>query len=138
MKMSKIFKLVAALVFLMGMSQTAFAAGIYGNWLTQDADAVITIKKWGDSICGIISKPRVVGSKDKQNKNPKLRDRPIKGLQMFKLGKTANPKKWEGKLYNPEDGGTYDGNIVLVNDQKLELEGCFLFICKANSWTKIN
>lgn len=130
-------KIVMTLLLFLFMGQPVVAADIYGIWATQKKEAEITIKKCGASICGNITAGSRMKIKDIHNEDPKLRARTMKGLQLFRMNKTDNPKRWEGKLYNPQDGKTYAGVLKYLSDNKAKLEGCFLFICLGETWTRI-
>lgn len=130
-------KAVLVLMMLGFMSGGAFGAEVYGKWMTEDKEGEIDIVKCGDAICGLIAKETVPGSLDRNNENPKLRGRPILGLQMFKLESTSDPKRWEGDLYNPRDGKTYKGVVNLLNDDEVKLEGCVFVFCQGQVWSRI-
>lgn len=130
-------KTVLILMMLGFLSSSALAAEVYGKWATQNKEAEINIVKCGDGICGLIAKESMPGSVDTENKDPKLRGRPILGMQLFKLKNTNNPKKWEGDLYNPRDGKTYSGVVNMLNDNEIKLEGCVLIFCQGEVWSRI-
>ena len=45
---------------------------------------------------------------------------------------------WKGDLLNLDDGKTYSGNLTVLNDKQLKLEGCALaIICKGETWQKV-
>ena len=46
---------------------------------------------------------------DTFNEDPKLKGRPMLGLQILTLRATDNPWHFEGEIYNPQDGKTYPG-----------------------------
>jgi uncharacterized protein (DUF2147 family) len=48
--------------------------------------------------------------------------------------------RWEGQVYNAEDGKIYAGSITLVNATTLKLQGCALgaLICKSPTLTRTN
>lgn len=52
--------------------------------------------------------------------------------------KTA-PNKWEGDLFNPENGKTYIGKIALDSPTSLTLTGCLVaFLCQSETWTRVS
>ena len=53
---------------------------------------------------------------------------------------SSTPQKWEGYVYNAEDGKTYSGSFTLTGANTAELKGCVLggLICKAQTWTRSN
>jgi len=58
---------------------------------------------------------------------------------VFLTGFSGGPKVWKGgKIYNPEDGNTYQGTITLVDDNTLNLRGCVIFpLCKTQTWSRL-
>ncbi|SDR39711.1 DUF2147 domain-containing protein [Pseudovibrio sp. Tun.PSC04-5.I4] len=125
--------LAASLSF--GMAASAFAADATGTWLRANGTAKIKISKCGGNLCGNIiwlKEPR----KDTKNPDPKLRSRNLIGSRTI-LGMKPNGKdSWKGKVYNAEDGKTYSGNMELVSNNKLKLEGCVLIFCKGDTWSR--
>ncbi|HVR56767.1 MAG: DUF2147 domain-containing protein [Pseudolabrys sp.] len=82
---------------------------------------------------------------DVKNPDPNLRSRPTLGMPILlgmapsKPGNWDNnkPKKWEGQIYNSEDGHTYSASISLVDPHTLRVQGCFLgFLCGGENWTR--
>lgn len=133
-----ILTLVTLSVTLMFAANSAFAAGIEGSWTTPDKKTIIKISQCGGGVCGTITQASEKGAIDKENEDPKLRGRPIKGMQLFNLKDTSNAKKWEGELYNPRDGKTYSGYMELLGgDNRIKLEGCVFVFCKGETWSRI-
>lgn len=145
--------LLASLLFVLPASANAGASAIEGTWKTPDKSE-ITIKSCNQGFCGYISKvvvpPDVYAVNkaavdelsghftDQMNKDPSLRDRPILGLKLLTVHRTDTPGYFEGKVYNPQDGGTYKGKLKVVGSDKLRLDGCFLVFCKGQEWTRAN
>jgi len=76
---------------------------------------------------------------DAMNKDPKLRTRPILGLQILTLHPSDKPKIFNGQIYNPQDGNTYSGYVEVLGPNKIRLNGCILYniICKGEDWTRV-
>ena len=68
------------------------------------------------------------------------RDRPIIGVQIvFDMKPSATPDKWDGQVYNAEDGKTYSGSFTLTGPDTADLKGCVLSIlCKSQTWTRVH
>ena len=121
---------------------SAFAADVTGLWATPSNGGQVEIARCGNSLCGklVTSDPIKTdpGRKDAKNKDEAQRNRPLKNLQML-YDFTGGPTKWTGgKVYNPEDGGTYSGTIELLGDNQLKLKGCIVApLCKTQKWTRI-
>ena len=46
--------------------------------------------------------------------------------------------KWEGQVYNSQNGKTYSANISLSDPNTLRIQGCVLgFLCGGESWTRV-
>jgi uncharacterized protein (DUF2147 family) len=62
------------------------------------------------------------------------------GVQILINMKPGSAYRWEGQVYNGEDGKTYAGSITLVDTKTLTLEGCALggLICKHQTWIRTN
>jgi uncharacterized protein (DUF2147 family) len=136
----KTASLVAALTLV---SAPAFAASpADGMWRTPSRNGQVQIYDCGGAICGkLITSDGIrenPGLKDTKNRDESLRDRPLKDLVMLQ-GFTGGPTQWKGgRVYNPEDGGTYKGSIKLINPDQLKLTGCIIApLCKTQVWTRI-
>jgi uncharacterized protein (DUF2147 family) len=133
-------------VALMGAFASSFAQAATspaeGLWRTPAYNGEVLIFACGQALCGkIVTSDRIrtePGLADTKNRNPALRSRPLKDLQMLE-GFTGGPTEWKGgKVYNPEDGGTYKGTIRLVDADTLRLKGCIIApFCKSQTWRRI-
>jgi uncharacterized protein (DUF2147 family) len=125
----------------------AHAAGANGTWLTEDGKAQVSIAACGQALCGTVAAlrepidPETGRPKtDKHNSDAAKRGRPIVGIEiLLGMRPTDTAGKWEGKIYNAEDGKTYDGALTLTGATTLKVEGCVLagLICKAQTWTRL-
>ena len=130
------FCLAAALVFT---AAPAFAAGsdIDGMYRDEDGYVEITVSSCGNARCAKIT--RILRRKpgesdlDRHNDNPALRDRPILGLTILS-GLRWEDGAWRGKVYNPEDGGTYRAVVKPGARGALEVKGCLSFLCRTSIW----
>jgi uncharacterized protein (DUF2147 family) len=113
-----------------------------GRWRTEVNNSVVEIARCGPSICGRIltsAKLRTQPDlKDAKNSNAALRNRPLKGLQILS-GFTWDDDAWTGgKIYNAEDGRTYNAKVTPVGADQLKLRGCVVFpLCKTQTWTRV-
>jgi uncharacterized protein (DUF2147 family) len=140
------------------LAENAPPAPIVGVWQTPDKSQV-TISPCPDGYCGILThvgmaetsyarlsaadKKRVDKQDptifpDVQNQDPKLRTRSLVNLEMVTLKATAKPGIFEGRLYNPQDGGTYDGNVRVESQTQILLSGClFKVLCRSQEWVRL-
>ncbi|HLN09214.1 MAG TPA: DUF2147 domain-containing protein [Xanthobacteraceae bacterium] len=136
----------AALV-LLGLlaASPALAADPHGLWLTESGKSKVRIVDCGGALCGAVEwlqepndpetgKPRT----DRNNADASLRSRPVIGVAIVLSMKPSGPDKWEGQVYNAEDGKTYSGNITMRNANALRLEGCAMggLLCKGQIWSR--
>ena len=117
-----------------------------GVWLTEDGKARIRIEKCGTTntnICGYAvwlktplnekGEPRV----DFRNPDPKKRTRASLGHQLIMGLKPNADGRYEGKIYNAEDGKFYDVTIWSEQPTELSVRGCLLAIlCGSQTWAR--
>src|SRR5205085_9610089 len=95
------------------MSSPAFAADPSGDWFVADRTAVIRIQPCGEAMCGTIAWTREAGTDDK-NPDPTKRNQPIVGVTILMGMKPTGEQRWDGDVYNPEDGKTYVSHMILI------------------------
>lgn len=61
--------------------------------------------------------------RDVNNKDPKLRDRPLVGIVLMWHLKYDDGEYVDGYVYNPEDGGTYRVKAEVLSAEALEIRG---------------
>ena len=125
--------------------ESALAAGgrPYGNWSmgkvtvnVTDCDGKLcgTIVALKEPISKIDGKPKV----DRKNPDSAMRQRPLIGLAVLMGMNPAGDGKWQGIIYDPEDGKTYNASIKVAGDT-LKVEGCVGGIfCKTHKFVRVN
>lgn len=118
----------------------ALAAEPVGEWLVADKVAQVKIEKCDDALWGVISWEKRPGGRDAENPDPAKRNRPTLGMPIL-LNMVAAPRKagrWEGQVYNAQNGQTYQASITLQGPDTLRIEGCVLgFLCGGENWTRV-
>ena len=114
---------------------TAFAADPSGVWMVSDQSAKIRIEHCADGYWGVIDWERKPGT-DSHNPDPSKRGRPLLGTPILIQMKPAEASAWQGKVYNPKDGGYYSATISLQGQDVLKLEGCMWIFCGGERWTR--
>lgn len=116
---------------------------VQGEWLTQAGTAKVRVGPCParpERMCGVVSwlkNPADAKATDTNNPDPKLKTRPILGLQMIRDFKPAGPGRWNGgKIYDPNSGKTYDSKISVGANGTLKVEGCILMVCQAQTWRR--
>jgi uncharacterized protein (DUF2147 family) len=131
---------VVALLALAGAAAAA-AAPIEGVWRTASDGGEIELHRCGEALCGRVVESDDIKTdpdlRDLTNKDPALRGRRLKGLDLFH-GFRGGPDLWtNGRVYNPEDGRTYRGQMELMRDGRLKVTGCLVFpLCRSQVWTR--
>ncbi len=113
------------------------ASRIDGTYLDEGGYVEITVAPCGAARCGTITriirhKPGETGL-DRHNDDPALRDRPILGLTILQ-NLRWDDGAWRGRVYNPEDGGTYRVAVKPGDGGGLEVRGCIAFFCQTQFW----
>jgi uncharacterized protein (DUF2147 family) len=141
---TKILRAPALAIALWGGSTLlSFALDPIGTWLTEEGKATVRVADCGGALCATIvslkepNDPKSGGPKtDSNNVDASKRNRPIVGLQILMTLRPQGANKWTGQVYNPEDGKTYDATVVLENANVLKVQGCVLFLCETQTWTR--
>jgi uncharacterized protein (DUF2147 family) len=122
----------AALGVSGAMAQTADPSG---EWMVADQTAKIRIERCADGYWGGIDWEKQAGI-DTKNPDPSRRGKPLLGAPILLSMKPSEPNQWEGKVYNPKDGGFYRASISMLGQNQLKLQGCMLIFCSGETWTR--
>ncbi|WP_229184727.1 DUF2147 domain-containing protein [Bradyrhizobium oropedii] len=79
--------------------------------------------------------PRGQPLRDSFNADPEKRTRALLGHQLI-LGLKATPEgRFDGDIYNAEDGKSYSVSLWRDASDRLKLKGCLLkFLCQTQTW----
>ena len=105
-----------------------------GEWTVEGSGGQVQIRPCGQALCGIISAAKNPNVTDRNNADASKRKMPVL-IDM----KSADNERWEGQLYNANDGKTYAANIAMKNSNVLRVEGCVLggMICGGQKWSRV-
>lgn len=99
----------------------------HGLWLRPEGHVEFSFYDCEGRLCA-----KVVGAA-----NPE--DRSSIGAVILRGAKQTGPNQWAGKLFNVEDGKTYDGFITVVSQTQLTLKGCLWgVLCSDETWTRVS
>jgi uncharacterized protein (DUF2147 family) len=100
---------------------------ILGEWCTQREEGrppgrIKFVRADDGTYTGVITwsaEPK----KDGNNKDPKLRDRPLVGSVLMWHLRYDDGEYVDGSVYNPEDGGTYRLKAEVLGEESLKIRG---------------
>jgi uncharacterized protein (DUF2147 family) len=127
-------------IILLTALTTANAAEPLGEWRDEDGKATIKIVDCNSKLWGIVASESIPGGVDNKNPDKAKRTRPTLGMPvLLNMKKSSDEKeKWEGKVYNAENGKTYDASIQLKSANALRVEGCLVWpLCGGQTWTRV-
>ena len=77
---------------------------------------------------------------DKKNTDVSKQNRPLLGMPIVLSMKPSGGDKWQGQVYNAEDGRHYAGSFTMTGANTAELKGCVMggLLCKWQTWTRSN
>ena len=136
-KNARVFRTIRyALAVFMLTSVSALAADVTGEWWIEGKFGRVRIEKCSDRMWGLISWERASGATDYNNPNPAKRSRPTLGMPILLGLKQTTTNRWDGEVYDPKRGQTWQINISLTNPDQLRLQGCLLFFCGGQVWSR--
>jgi uncharacterized protein (DUF2147 family) len=116
--LAHVFAGTIAAVLVLGPAQAAPPEEIAGLWLTDDGEGAIELRPCGEERCGRVlwmkypTDENGTVPRDDNNPDPGLRARTICGLTIITGLKPQRDGSWgQGKVYNPDNGSTYDMEI---------------------------
>jgi len=135
------------ILLIFGLSLQAKAQSenrVLGLWYNTEKTAQVEIMKNGAEFIGKIvwlkdPNPEGKPATDKENPDPKLKQRPLMGLSLLKGLKYSGGMWKGGEIYDPKTGKTYSCEIKLKSDALLEVKGYigFSFVGRTVEWTRI-
>ena len=110
-----------------------------GDWLVKDGYANIRIDDCAGKLWGIVVWEKEPGAIDKENPDPAKKNRLTLGMPILMGLTPTKPNKWEGEIYNSQNGKMYSASISLADENTLDLEGCLFtnFMCMTQKWTRV-
>ena len=113
-------------------SGTAMAAEPIGDWRTEDGSAIIRVDNCRGALWGVVAWEREPG-RDRRNGRPTL------GSTVLINMRPSSQARWDGQIYNAQNGETYKANVRMVADNTLRVEGCVMggVFCGGQRWTRV-
>lgn len=128
-------------IFFLAALGAAHAAEPLGEWRDEDGKATIRIVDCNSRLWGVVASESIPGGVDSKNPDKAKRSRPLLGMPILLNMKKAEDEKdkWEGKVYNAENGKTYEASIQLKSPNALRVEGCLVWpLCGGQTWSRVD
>jgi uncharacterized protein (DUF2147 family) len=98
----------------------------HGTWLRAEGGVRFSFYDCGGLLCA-----KVVGA-------DRAEDRSGIGTVILQGAKKVAANEWKGKLYNADDGKTYDGVITVKSGGELTVKGCIMgILCGGETWKRV-
>ncbi len=127
-------------IFFLAALGIAHAAEPLGEWRDEDGKATIRIVDCNTRLWGVVASESIPGGVDSKNPDKAKRTRPMLGMPvLLNMKKVEDEKdKWEGQVYNAENGKTYEASIQLKAPNALRVEGCLVWpLCGGQTWARV-
>lgn len=117
----------AALLLAAAPAASAPANDPHGVWLRPEGGVQFSFYDCDGLLCA-----KVLSAQNAE-------DRGAIGAVILRGAKQTGPNEWTGKLFNVDDGKTYDGFIKVVSQTQLTLKGCLWgVLCSDETWTRVS
>lgn len=120
---------------------------VVGTWEVDGGEAHVQIYQQGGKFFGKIVWLREPNHDDgtpkldANNPEARLRNRPIKGMQLLSGFEYDEDNVWEdGEIYDPQSGKTYSCKMTLVKPNQLEVRGYvgFSLLGRTDTWKRVS
>lgn len=121
----------------LAVSTTASAQGdpsIHGVWRNPKNSVHVEIKPCAAGACGYVVWATEKAKADAREGGTKE----LIGLQLLRDFSQDKKGTWRGKVFVPDLNRTFTGSAELAGPTTLKAKGCFVVLCKSQTWTRIN
>lgn len=120
--------LLAALLCMAGQARSEQPAHVpTGRWITASGNLEVEVAPCGNALCGTVTRVLANRSMSRPGQAMTAQDgRPALGLQIlsdFRLDEDQSPPRWQGRIYNRENGKTYHCLMSMGEGGTLQLRG---------------
>lgn len=115
----------------------AAAADPMGDWLVADGSAHIGIDNCDGALWGVVMWEKTPGV-DARNPDRSKRNLPTLHLPVLLAMVPTREDRWDGKVYNAENGKTYTAHLTMRGPDELRIEGCVFggYLCGGETWQR--
>lgn len=94
-----------------------------GRWITASGNLEVELAPCGDALCGTVTK--VLGNRSMTQPGQAMQaadSRPVLGMQLLTDLHRGADGAWQGRIYNRENGQSYDCALRLAAPDRLEVQ----------------
>ena len=128
------YKKIALAALATVLATPALADPVLGLYKTQPGDdgnyGHVEIYQCGEEICGVIRAAFDAAGNTLESEN-------IGKRMIWAMTSDGNGAYRGGKIWAPDRDKVYNSKMEL-SGSNLEVSGCILVVCRAQSWTKVN
>jgi uncharacterized protein (DUF2147 family) len=134
--MNRTIGLLFVIAMVLAAPASAAAAGPLGRWLSASGNVEVTIQPCGPSLCGAVS--RVFANNSMEHPGPASSPPARIGLQIMSDFR-PDGDGWTGKLFNRENGNSYDCHMTLHGPNGLAMRAYVLLpiFGKTQIWRRL-
>jgi uncharacterized protein (DUF2147 family) len=103
----------------MGGPAMGAAPALTGTWRTASGNLEVKVAPCGAKLCGTVAK--VLSNQSMAHSGAPMTTAPATGLKILDGLEAKSDGAWAGKIYNRENGKTYDCRITLPAADRMEL-----------------
>lgn len=136
MRFTRTAVLAACSLLVARMAQAA-PASPEGHWLSGNGNVEVAIAPCGPALCGTIVK--VLANRSMDGGSAPMAPRPGVGLKIMTGFRADGPDRWVGRLYDRENGRTYDCELSMQGRERMTVRGYLLLplIGKTQIWRRV-
>jgi uncharacterized protein (DUF2147 family) len=110
-------KIISICIFLLAFNSVMAQKEFIGKWLSSSKKGIVETYIQGNKLFGKLIWVKTE-RKDIYNKDESLRNRELKGLNMFSDFSWEAPQWVGGKIYDPANGSTYSCKMWMSDDKQ--------------------
>ncbi len=121
----------------LAVSSAASAQGdpsIHGVWRNPKNSVHVEIKPCAAGACGYVVWATEKAKQDAREGGTKQ----LIGLQLLQDFSQDKSGAWRGRVFVPDLNRTFTGSATLAGPSTMKAKGCFLVLCKSQTWTRID
>jgi len=108
---------------------------VIGTWINPDRSVAVRTRPCGPGVCG-----RVVWASAKAQADARKGGvSRLVGTELLRNYAPVSDGAWEGQVFVPDRGRTFESHMIQLNAQALQIDGCVAggLLCKKQVWRRV-